>query len=465
MNAFSNNHDVSMDHTVSQDESHYNVRFILLVSIVAALGGLLFGFDTAIISGTIPYITTYFNLDAYLLGWAVSSIVAGCVLGAAAAGKLAETYGRRFVLLICAILFALSAVGVSLSDSLTVFISFRIIGGLGVGAAAMVSPMYIAEMAPATWRGRLVAIYQLAIVTGILLAYLSNYLLADTGHNNWRWMFAAQLLPAFLFGALLLLVPETPRWLAKVKREGRAKDILRKTGGEAYSQSEFSRIRRSFGEGERITVADLFSPIYWPIVLIGVMLAVFQQITGINAILYYAPVIFKETGIEMTNSLLQTIGIGVIIVLSTFIAIAFVDRVGRRKLLLWGSALMGVSLLAVSLCFHYQYFGNYIVLIAMLVYVGTFGATLGAVTWVYLSEIFPNRIRGLALSVSTVVLWLADFLVTYAFPIMAKELGTAITLISYAAFCGVAFIYIWLKLPETKNKSLEDIEKLLIKSK
>lgn len=451
--------------TMASEAEHYNTSFIILVSIVAALGGLLFGFDTAIISGTIPYITTYFDLDAHMLGWAVSSIVAGCVFGAMVAGMLAERYGRRFVLLICALLFAISAIGVSVSETLSVFISFRVVGGLGVGAAAMVSPMYIAEMAPAPWRGRLVATYQLAIVTGILLAYLSNYLLADMGDHNWRWMFGAQLAPAVLFGLLLLFVPETPRWLAKMKRDDRACAILRKTGGEVYSRLEFIKIQQSLGEGKKAVFSDLFSPIYFPVVLIGVMLAIFQQVTGINAILYYAPVIFKETGIETSNSLLQTIGIGVIIVLATFIAIAFVDRIGRRKLLLYGCVLMGLSLATVSLCFHYRYFDNYIVLMAMLVYVGTFGATLGAVTWVYLSEIFPNRIRGLALSVATVVLWLADFIVTYAFPIMAKELGTAMTLITYAVFCGSAFIYILLKLPETKNKSLEDIEKLLIKSK
>ncbi|WP_436831127.1 sugar porter family MFS transporter [Parapedobacter sp. DT-150] len=443
----------------------YRTKFILLVSVVAALGGLLFGFDTAIISGTIPYITDYFELDAYLLGWAVSSIIAGCVLGATMAGRLADRHGRRFVLLICAAFFALSAIGVSLSDTLSFFIGFRVIGGLGVGAAAMVSPMYIAEMAPAPWRGRLVATYQLAIVTGILLAYLSNYWLADIGPNNWRWMFASQLVPAILFGLLLLLVPETPRWLAKMKRIDQAAAVLRKTGGEGYSQSEIARINRSFQEGRQISLVGLLSPLYRPIVGMGAMLAIFQQVTGINAILYYAPVIFKETGIETSNSLLQTIGVGVIMVLSTFIAIALVDRLGRRKLLLWGSLLMGASLLTVSGCFHYQYFDNYVVLAAMLVYVGTFGATLGAVTWVYLSEVFPNRIRGLALAVSTIVLWVADFVVTYTFPIMVKELGTAATLVCYAVCCAVAFIYMLLKLPETKNTALEDIEKLLIKSK
>jgi SP family arabinose:H+ symporter-like MFS transporter len=441
----------------------YNTGFITLISIVAALGGLLFGFDTAIISGTIPFIKRHFGLDGYTLGWAVSCILIGCFLGALIAGKLAEAYGRRFVLIICAILFAVSGIGAGLADSLSVFILFRIIGGLGVGAAAMVSPMYIAEVAPAAWRGRLVALYQLAIVTGILLAYFSNFALAGIGENNWRWMFASQVIPAALFWIMLYFVPETPRWLVKKGRILQAAAILKRTAGESFSEYEITQIQSSFQVEKQAKFSDLFSPRHMPIIWIGTLIAVFQQITGINSILYYAPVILEETGIGASGSLLQTIGIGIVNVLSTFIAIVLVDKVGRKILLLTGSIVMGLSLISVALCFKYQYFDNYVVLISMLVYVGAFGATLGAVTWVYLSEIFPNHIRGLAMSFATMILWLADFAVTYTFPIMTVELGTSNTLFTYAVCCAIAFIYILLSVPETKGKSLEEIEKSLIK--
>jgi len=433
-----------------------NLRFITLVSFVAALGGLLFGFDTAIISGTIPYITTYFNLNEYLLGWAVSAILIGCAAGALMAGKLADKYGRRFMLIICAILFAVSGIGAALSTQLTVFVFFRLIGGLGVGAAALVSPMYIAEIAPPAIRGRLVAFYQLAIVFGILLAYFVNYLFDGIGANNWRWMFASQAAPSLLFWLMLLLVPETPRWLIKAGRKKEASIILQKVAGSV------TEIENSFQQQQPVSLLQLFSKLYRPVLFIGILIAVFQQVTGINAILYYAPVIFRETGLDSSSSLLQTIGIGVVNVVSTFIAIGLVDKVGRKKFLLAGSLIMGISLTTVALCFQYKYFDNYIVLLVMLLYVSAFGCTLGAVTWVYLSEIFPNRIRGLALSVVTLALWLADFVVTYTFPVMTKRLGTAPALYCYAALCAISFFYVLVKVKETKGRSLEEIEHLFI---
>ena len=441
----------------------FNTRYVILVSIVAALGGLLFGFDTAVISGTIPFITPYFNLDEFTLGWAVSSILIGCAGGALLAGTLADTYGRRWLLFVCAALFALSGVGVALSDRLWAFVLFRLVGGLGVGAAAVVSPMYIAEVVPSAWRGRLVSLYQLAIVSGILLAYMINFLLADLGENNWRWMFATQAVPAIAFFCMLWLVPETPRWLVKVGRSAEAERVLTKIGGATFGRYEMGQIQESFRHDAATSDYSLLrSRRYRPILWVGVLIAVFQQITGINAILYYAPVIFEQTGLDTTNSLLQTIGIGVVNVLSVLLAISLVDRVGRKRLLLLGSLLMGISLLAVSLCFYYEYFANYLVLLFMVLYVGAFGCTLGAVTWVYLSEVFPNRIRGLAMSVATLALWLADFVVTYAFPIMNERWGTSATLLTYAFFCVLSFGYVLTKVPETKGKSLEEIEKSLV---
>ncbi|NQX39901.1 MFS transporter, SP family, arabinose:H+ symporter [Pedobacter steynii] len=440
-----------------------NTRFIIMISMVAALGGLLFGFDTAIISGAIPYITSYFGLDGFSLGWAVSSILIGCAVGAMLAGLLADKCGRRMTLIMCAILFALSGLGSGLSSDFTLFVIFRLIGGLGVGAAAMISPMYIAETAPASLRGRLVALYQLAIVLGILLAYFSNYLFDGFGEHNWRYMFISQIVPSFLFLALLLVVPETPRWLVKNGLKEDALLILTKISGSTAANTEIEEIENTFKHEKGSSLKVLFSRAYRPVLFIGIFIAVFQQITGINSILYYAPVIFKETGLSTASSMLQTIGIGVVNVISTFIAIGLVDKVGRKIFLLSGCVLMGLSLTAISFCFHFRYFDNYVVLGFMLMYVGAFGCTLGAVTWVYLSEIFPNRVRGIAMSVATLALWLADFIVTYTFPVMTRELGTSNTLFCYAAFCLIAFIYMFFRLPETKGKSLEEIESIFIK--
>ncbi len=448
-----------------ESKTEFSKKFILLVSFVAALGGLLFGFDTAIISGAIPYITTYFQLDEYMLGWAVSSILIGCAAGAMLAGAFADKYGRRNALILCAVLFALSGIGAGLANELYMFILFRLIGGLGVGAAAMVSPMYIAEMAPAKWRGRLVAFYQLAIVFGILVAYFANYLFDGIGENNWRWMFASQAAPSVVFLLLLFIVPETPRWLMMKGKIKEARTVLTKISESESVEEELQQIENSFHSAHTVSLKQLFSKMYMPVLLIGILVAVFQQVTGINSIIYYAPKIFNETGLDSSSSLLQTICIGVVNIVSTFVAIGLVDKVGRKKLLLIGVVLMGISLVAVGLCFKFSYFDNYLVLIFMLLYVAAFGSTLGAVTWVYLSEIFPNLVRSLALSVATLALWLADFAVTLSFPIMTRHWSTATTMFCYAALCVVAFLYMRIKVKETKGKSLEEIETLFISNK
>lgn len=445
-----------------QADAPVDKLFIVRLSFVAALGGLLFGFDTAIISGAIPYITSYFNLNAYMLGWTVSSILIGCASGALLAGLFADKYGRRACLILCALLFAVSGIGVSLSNQLYLFITFRLIGGLGVGAAAMVSPMYIAEIAPAKLRGQLVAFYQMAIVIGILLAYFSNYFFDGMGVNNWRWMFASQTAPSVVFLLLLFIVPETPRWLMMKGRKAEAIKILTKISNGSPVDKVVGEIERSFQKRPEILLKHLFSKTYKPVLVIGILVAVFQQITGINSIFYYAPVIFKETANDGTSPLLQTIVLGVVNVLATFGAIAMVDKLGRKKLLLAGCVLMCVSLVAIGLCFQFKYFSHYIVLIFTLIYVAAFGCTLGAVVWVYLAEIFPNQIRSLALSVATLALWLADFAVTLTFPVMSKQLGTASTMFIYAGFCVLAFVYMLFKVKETRGKSLEEVESLFI---
>lgn len=436
-------------------------NYILLISLTAALGGLLFGFDTAVISGTIPHITAYFGLSDHSLGWAVGCILIGCALGALIAGWLADRFGRRPMLMLCGILFAVSGIGAGLAHDVGVFVFFRIIGGVGVGAAAMISPMYISETAPAERRGRLVSLYQLAIVSGILLAYFSNYLFEGAGNNNWRWMFASQAVPSVIFYTLLFFVPESPRWLARQNKWKAAKVILEKINGEVDAAHALQEME-TYASVSNENKSRIFQRKYRSVLMVGVAIAVFQQITGINAILYYAPVIFKATGLSASAALLQTIGIGVVNVVATFIAIGLVDQVGRKKFLLYGSALMGISLVAVGACFYVGYFDNYVVLIFTLLYVATFGCTLGAVTWVYLSEIFPGRIRAAALSVATLALWLADFIVTYSFPVMTRQLGTAVTLLVYAGCCLACFVFVYYKVRETRGRTLEEIEQLFI---
>ena len=336
------------------------------------------------------------------------------------------------MLMVCASLFALSGIGAGLAEKFDVFVGFRLIGGIAVGAAALVSPLYISETAPAAWRGRLVSLYQLAIVLGILLAYLCSYIFAGLASNGWRWMFVSQSLPALIFGVSLLVVPETPRWLVAKKRLSSAAAVLEKTVGADKAPAELLSIERSFqGATVAVSLRELFGRAYRPVLLLGVYIAVFQQVTGINAILYYAPTIFGRTGLDTASSLLQTVALGAVNLLATFGAIALVDRLGRKYLLLGGSAAMGASLAAVALCFHYGYFKGYIVLALMLLYVAAFACTLGAVTWVYLAEVFPNRIRATAMSVATLALWLADFAVAYTFPVMNAHMSIA----AFALLC------------------------------
>lgn len=448
---------------MKQPEVTLNQSYIVLVSMISALAGLLFGFDTAIISGTISYLQPYFELNEFSLGWAVSSILLGCALGAFIAGKLSDVCGRKTTLMFCAFLFAATGIGTGLAESLQVFVGFRILSGLAVGTAAMVGPMYIAETVPASLRGRMVSLYQLAIVSGILMAYLSNYLLSDIGENNWRWMFASQAFPSALFFVSLFFVPESPRWLVQKDRSQEAKKILEKVGGIEYCRIEVAAIEESFQHETKEKLSALWLPSFRSVLWIGIVIAVFQQITGINAIIYYAPEIFKYTGVSNENALLQTIGIGIMMFLFTLVAIWLVDKAGRRMLLLAGCAVMGLSLIGVAACFHFSYFDHYLVLIFLMLYIAGFSASLGAVTWVLLSEIFPNRIRALALSLSTLVLWVADFAASFSFPVLNEKLGVAATLMIFAGLCVIYFFYIKWKVPETKGQTLEALEKLLTK--
>jgi len=437
-------------------------RFVFNIAVSAAVGGFLFGFDTAVISGALPYLTQEFGLDSGAVGWAVGAVLIGCSLGALLAGIAAELWGRKPVLLVCAALFAVSGIGVAIAGNLFVFVIFRMVGGLGVGAAAMVAPMYIAETAPAESRGKLVSLYQLAIVTGILCSYLTNYGIEKLTPGNWRVMFGLQLLPSVLWLIILNAVPESPRWLVMHGRTDMAYQVLSRIHDSPGAVAAISSIKRSLLQIHQ-QAGNKLNRVFVRLCLLGCLMAIFQQVTGINAILYYAPLIFKETGIDGNTSLMQTVGIGVVNVAATFIAIRLVDRYGRKQFLVCGSLLMGACLAVTAVCFHYHYFRGYLVLICTLVYVAGFGCTLGAVTWVCLSELFPNQIRSIAISISTLALWLADFLVSYTFPVLQEKLGIEGTLFCYAGCCALALLFYATCIPETKGKSLEAIESMFLK--
>ncbi|MFC2076114.1 sugar porter family MFS transporter [candidate division KSB1 bacterium] len=449
-----------------------NVRmgYVVSVCLTAALGGLLFGYDTAVISGAIGFLKGHFTLDPNWTGWAASSALIGCIVGVAAAGVLSDRLGRKRVLQYAALLFLVSAVGTALPRTFSAFVIFRMIGGVGVGAASMTSPMYIAEITPARIRGRMVSVNQLAIVFGMLVVYFVNYFIAGLGTETWntevgwRWMFASEALPATLFLLFLIRVPESPRWLVKQDRAGEAGDILARVGGAAYADAELGSIRETIAR-ESGSIRQLFQPGMRIVLSIGVVLAVLQQITGINVFMYYAPEIFKKLGSETNSALLQTVVVGAVNLTFTVIAIRTVDLIGRKPLLMIGAAGMGLCLTALGLAAFFQR-AEIWVLVFILGYIACFALGMGPVVWVVLSEIFPTRIRGRAMAMATVMLWAANFVVSQTFPMMnenewlVQSFHHGFPFWIYAAMCLVMVVFVGLYVPETKRKSLEEIEKM-----
>lgn len=440
-----------------------NMRTVYFLTAVAALGGLLFGYDTAVISGAIGFLQTKFELTAAMKGWAASSAIIGCIFGAMIAGWASDKFGRKKVLILTAILFGISAIGSAIPANLTQFAIYRFIGGLGIGAASMVSPLYITELAPAKIRGKLVSYYQLAIVLGILLIFFVNSIIQASGDEawnveyGWRYMMGSEILPALLFLIAMFFVPESPRWLTKEGRETEALAVLTSINGEAKGAEILREVKETLHE-EKGTLKELFAGRFRKAIFVGIVLAIFSQVQGINAIMYYAPEIFKAVGTGTESAFQQTVIIGVINVLFTFVAINFVDKMGRKTLLLFGGAGMGLSLLMVGLAFQNGWTG-YGLLTFILLYIACFAASYGPVTWVVISEIFPIKLRGVAMSVATFALWIAVYLVTQMFPILLEEAGPATT---FWIFCGMSllgFFFVWSQVPETKEKTLEEIER------
>lgn len=525
-----------------------SVVYVALLTLVAALGGLLFGYDTAVISGAIGFLQTYFDLDPQLYkGWAAASALIGCAAGAALAGMLSDRLGRKKVLLISAVLFLISALGTAFPRNFIEFIVFRIVGGLGVGAASMTSPMYIAEIAPARIRGRMVSINQLAIVSGMLVVYFVNYFIAAYGtaldeqsvaeyvithgpaleaefverfvveqglqierddveafvvgkgdnldsqqvvaflkehevlvdqtavdlaargarpwnvYRGWRWMFGSESIPAALLLILMFFVPESPRWLIKQNRRPEAMAVLTRVGGPKHADREAADIEATLSL-ETGSIAQLFEPGLRIVLVIGVALAILQQVTGINVFLYFAPEIFKKMGTGTDTALLQTVLVGAVNLTFTIIAIWTVDFWGRRPLMIAGASGMGVSLAALGTAAYTQTTELW-VLVFILGYIACFALSVGPVTWVILSEIFPTKIRGRAMAIATVCLWLANYVVTQTFTYMDEHQGLvdmfhhAFPFWLYAALCVVQVLFVLRFVPETKGRTLEEIER------
>ena len=433
--------------------------YVILISVVAALGGLLFGFDTAVISGTIIFIQPYFGLSEAGLGWTVSSLLFGCIAGVFIAGKAGDHYGRKKVLMSAALLFFFSAIGSASAHSLSIFLIARILGGIAVGVASILSPMYIAELAPAKYRGTLVSMNQLAIVIGILVAFFSNYLLVGTGENNWRWMLLVMAAPAVLLFFSLFLVPESPRWLVAKNRNEDALNVLVKTSGKEFATSELKEIQETLKNLEESTFSELLSPKIKPLLFIGIILAVFQQITGINTIMYYAPKIFANVGQSNDSALLQTILIGGNNLIFTLVAMVLIDRFGRKLLIVAGSAGMMLMLSGLSFLYFTNQTSGVMVLVFIMAYCAFFAASLGPTLWVVTAELFPNRLRSKGMSVAIVSLWIACTVVSVAFPIMLEKLSGGITFLIFALICLANLLYVLKYVPETKGKTLEELEK------
>ncbi|MGD0538125.1 MAG: sugar porter family MFS transporter [Verrucomicrobiota bacterium] len=447
--------------------AHGSPAFLVLVCLVATLGGLLFGYDTGVISDAIGFLTKHFELTPAMEGWAMSCAIFGCALGAVLAGVVGDRLGRKRLLVLAAFLFAVSSVGTSLPKSLGVFICFRTLAGIGIGMAALASPMYIAEISPARFRGRLVSLNQFAIVTGFLLVYFANYFIARQGSEawqieaSWRWMFGLGLVPSVFFLIMLSFVPESPRWLVEQGRRQEAHDILARVNGPSVAFTELQAIEASL-RTESATLGQLFQPGLRVVLLIGIVLAILQQVTGINAFLYYGPEILKKLGTAADTALLQQIIVGAANLVFTLVAIWTVDRLGRRPLMLLGVAGMSLCLLGMGLAAYYQRIEGWMLLF-IVGYIACFAMSVGPVTWVILSEIFPTRVRGRALAAATLFLWIADWAVTQSAPFLNKDPWLTRTFHSaapfwiYGAMCLIELVFVWRFVPETKGRTLEEI--------
>lgn len=438
-------------------KTNINIRYVVFLAATAALGGLLFGFDIAIITGAGPFLTETFHLNDLSLGWAFSSLLFGCVLGSAIAGRLTDFYGRKKILLVVSILFAVTSLATAMAPNFAAFVAARFIGGLAVGGASILSPMYVAEVSPPSLRGRLGTLYQMSIVTGILASYAINYLLRDVGPANWRWMFVTGVVPSLLFFLLLLGVPETPRFLFMAGKEQQAIAILERIAGREEAEFEASEIRASL-VNKRRAWRELFRPGIRRAVLVGFCLAVLVHVSGINTIIDYAPAILKSAGWKIDAALFSTLIIGLTNFAFTFVSFWAIDRYGRKPLYIVGSLGMTAALVMLLSAVLLGRFESTAILVYILAYLAFFSSCIGPVFWTLVAEIFPNDLRGTAMVVPVLTQWVANAAVVLFFPLAFNQLGKAKTFAFLAAMSLLQALFTWFFVPETKNKPLEEIE-------
>ena len=468
---------ISISESQTPVNADLRMGYVLGIAFVAALGGLLFGYDWVVIGGAKPFYEKFFALySATRQGWAMSCALIGCLVGALISGPCSDKLGRKRMLIFSAFAFAISSIGTACANSFSVFVAWRMAGGLAIGIASNLSPMYIAEISPAEVRGKLVTLNQLAIVVGILLAQVVNWLIARpvpanataqqilaswNGQFGWRWMFGSTAIPSLVFFVAMFTVPESPRWLVKNGAVARARKILARIGGENHASRELGDIRASLANDDgKSNFRALRDRRLRRVLILGVALAVLSQWCGINVIFNYAEEVFANAGYNVSNILLNIVITGAVNLVSTFIAIGAVDKRGRRTLMLIGSAGLAAIYSVLGALYHIHSHGAHMLALVVLA-IGCYAMSLAPVTWVILAEIFPNRVRGAAMSVAVTALWIACFGLTYTFPLLNSKLGAAGTFWIYGAICAAGFLFIKQRLPETKGKSLEELEQIL----
>jgi len=435
---------------------------VMAWSMVVALGGFLFGFDTAVISGAEKSIQQFWNLSVFEHGLTISIALIGTVIGSLLGSRPSDKFGRKNTLYFVAIAYLLSSLGTAFADNWYMFLAFRFLGGLGVGASSVTAPIYISEVSPADSRGRLVGLFQFNVVLGILISYLSNYLISQIGESSWRLMLGVQALPALIFLILIRFIPESPRWLILKKGENeKALKILRIIN-PLNCDEELVSIQNSRLESATLNTNNLFSGEYKTPIILAVLFAFFNQVSGINAIIYYAPRIFEMAGLGAHSSLLSTVGIGMINFIFTLFAINIIDKVGRRVLMLIGSVGLIASLFLVAFTFYTKNFSGFAIPVYIMFFIGFFAFSQGAVIWVFISEIFPNQVRAKGQTLGSSTHWIMAAIIAFSFPFFAEKLGGATTFCFFGTMMILQLIFVWRLMPETKGKSLEQIETKMI---